>query len=338
MKMINTYYLCQWILFFFIYSFIGWIWECCYVSVKQHRWVNRGFLQGPILPLYGSGALIILIGTIPVREHAALIFVFGMIGATILEYATGAVMERLFHVKYWDYSGQPGNIRGYICPRSSLCWGFFSILMVRVIHLPVESAVLKLPLTVCEGIAAVLLVAASVDFTQSFNEAMDMKNILVQLEESRKKIRKIRKKLKMTREETIADYRRYYAKVREKNLTRRNAFIEQVHAKREWNKRQLMELADRVELLLKEEIPAKAALISGHRREELSVLKDDILQELQKLGARTDKRYLHAARHLKRNPGAVSARFQEALEELRHLMNAEQQKKDRKRQNEGEDK
>lgn len=93
-----------------------------------------------------------------------------------------------------------------------------------------------------------------------------------------------------------------------------------------------------MELLLREEIPAKVdRLISGMKREDLAGLRDDILQELQKLGTRTDKRYLHAVRHLKRNPGAVSERFRETIEELRRLMDAEQ-KKDRKRQNEGEDK
>ena len=336
--MMHAYYLCQWILFFFIYSFAGWVWECCYVSVRKRRWVNRGFMHGPILPLYGSGALVILIGTIPVRENTALVFICGMIGATILEYITGAAMERIFHVKYWDYSGQPGNIRGYICPAASLCWGLFSVLMVRFVHVPVESAVLKIPLTVCESIATVLAVAASVDFTQSFNEAMDMKNILVQLEESREKIRQIQEKLKVTQGEVLADYRKYYEELQQKNLTRRNEFIEQIQEKREWQRRQLTELSDRVELLLREEIPAKVdRLISGMKREDLAGLRDDILQELQKLGTRTDKRYLHAVRHLKRNPGAVSERFRETIEELRRLMDAEQ-KKDRKRQNEGEDK
>lgn len=336
--MMHAYYLCQWILFFFIYSFIGWVWECCYVSVRKRQWVNRGFMHGPILPLYGSGALVILVGTIPVRENTALVFICGMIGATILEYITGAAMERLFHVKYWDYSRQPGNIGGYICPAASLCWGCFSVLMVRFVHVPVENVVLRIPLTVCEGIATILAIAAAVDFTQSFNEAMDMKNILAQAEESRKKIRKMQEKLKVTSGEVLEDYRKYYEELQQKNLTRRNAFLEQVHAKRELQRRQLAELSDRVELLLREELPAKVdELIGGIRREEIAGLRDDILQELQKLGARTDKRYLHAARQLKRNPGAVSERFRETIEELRHFMDAEQKKK-RKGQNEGEDK
>ena len=93
----------QWVLLFFFYCFCGWIWESCYVSLKQRRWVDRGFLQGPILPIYGSGAILILFTTLPVAQSLPLIWLLGMLSATALEYATGAVMERLFKVRYWVY-------------------------------------------------------------------------------------------------------------------------------------------------------------------------------------------------------------------------------------------
>ena len=76
----------------------------------------------------------------------------------VLEYFTGAAMERIFHVRYWDYSNQKLNIHGYICVSSSLCWGGFSVLLVRVVHLPIETAVLKIPPAVAEAIAFVLAV------------------------------------------------------------------------------------------------------------------------------------------------------------------------------------
>lgn len=85
----QSYHLTQWVLFFFIYSFIGWVWECCFVSVRKRRWVNRGFMYGPMLPIYGFGALAVLISTIRVRDSIPLIFLFGMVGATLLEYVTG---------------------------------------------------------------------------------------------------------------------------------------------------------------------------------------------------------------------------------------------------------
>lgn len=119
----HPYHLTQWILFFFFYSFVGWLWESGYVSVRKRQWVNRGFMYGPMLPLYGSGALTVLISTMGVRENILLIFLFGMMAATLLEYVTGAVMERIFRVRYWDYSNQKFNLNGYICVSSSLCWG-----------------------------------------------------------------------------------------------------------------------------------------------------------------------------------------------------------------------
>ena len=128
----------QWLLFFFTYSVLGWIWESLYVSTKEHQWINRGFLYGPWLPIYGFGAIIILFLTLPVRKNLIWIFLLGMTGATVLEYVTGDVMERLFHVRYWDYSKQPLNVNGHICLGVSLAWGVFSILLVHFLHSPVE--------------------------------------------------------------------------------------------------------------------------------------------------------------------------------------------------------
>lgn len=317
----HAYYLPQWVLFFFIYSFIGWVWESCYVSVRKRRWVNRGFMHGPMLPLYGSGAIVVLVSTIGVRENAALIFLLGMMAATVLEYFTGAAMERLFHVRYWDYSNQKLNLHGYICVTSSLCWGFFSVLLVRVVHVPVETAVLRIPLTVSEGAALVLSVAAAVDLTQSFNEAMDLKRILSQLEESREQIRKHQEKLKVAAEDAKEDYLRYSEERSRKRLSRKAAYLERIDMKRQERRRQLEELSQRAEQLLREEIPSRVGdLIGEERREELSALLQNIRREIGKMGERTDRSYLHAARHLWRNPTAVSERFRDALDELRKNM------------------
>lgn len=317
----HAYYFSQWVLFFFIYSFIGWVWESCYVSVRKHRWVNRGFMHGPMLPLYGSGALVVLVSTISVRENMALVFLLGMLAATVLEYFTGAAMERIFHVRYWDYSNQKLNIHGYICVSSSLCWGGFSVLLVRVVHLPIETAVLKIPPAVAEAIAFVLAVTAAVDLTQSFNEAMDLKRILSQLEESREQIRKLQEKLKVAAEDAKEDYLRYSEERSRKRLFRKAAYLERIDMRRQERRRQLEELSQRAEQLLREEIPSRVGdLIGEERREELSALLQNIRREIGKMGERTDRSYLHAARHLWRNPTAVSERFRDALDELRKNM------------------
>ncbi len=89
----------QWITFFFIYSFLGWVWESCYVSIKSHRWVNRGFLRMPMLPLYGSGATIMLLLTLPFPGNYVLQYCLGVIGPTILEYITGWAKEKLYKMR-----------------------------------------------------------------------------------------------------------------------------------------------------------------------------------------------------------------------------------------------
>ena len=354
----QSYHLTQWVLFFFIYSFIGWVWECCFVSVRKRRWVNRGFMYGPMLPIYGFGALAVLISTIRVRDSIPLIFLFGMVGATLLEYVTGAVMERLFNVKYWDYSNQKFNLNGYICLTSSLGWGLFSVLLVKFVHVPIEGAVLKIPTIIAEGIAFVLTVAAAVDVTQSFNDAMDLKRILAQLEESKKQIRKIQEKLKVASEEFVEDYRQragefvedyrqragefvedYRRRVeehvegykeeikvqkkkrREQINSRKEEYLARVHARREERQRLLARLSERAELLMKEEFTSKVdELIGEDKREEYAKIKKNISREMTKMHDRTDRSYIRAARHLKGNPTAVSKRFSEALAELRKHM------------------
>lgn len=168
----------QWILYFYIYCFIGWVWESCFESVKYRKWINRGFMHGPFLPIYGFGAMAMLLTTIPVREHLALVFLFGMTAATILEYITGVLMEKLFHMRYWDYSEQFLNVKGHICLKCSLAWGMFSLLLVRVIHVRVEKIVFLLPEQIEQAVTFLLTLIIVADFTVSFYEALDLRHFL----------------------------------------------------------------------------------------------------------------------------------------------------------------
>lgn len=168
----------QWILTFYLYCFIGWIWECCYVSLKKRKWVNRGFLYGPWLPIYGSGAIIILFTTLPVAESIPLVFLVGMISASLLEYATGAVMERIFHVRYWDYSHNPFNLNGHICLGASLGWGLFSVILIRLVHPPVAKIVCALSGEIADATSVILAIIFSIDVTKSVQNALDFKELL----------------------------------------------------------------------------------------------------------------------------------------------------------------
>jgi uncharacterized membrane protein len=134
----NTYNVWQWLLFFFIYCFVGWIIESTYVSLKSKKLVNRGFLRGPYLPLYGSGAIMMLVVSAPFLENGFFVFLSGVVGATVLEYVTGVTMEALFKVRYWDYSDEKFNFQGHVCLGTSLAWGVLTVAMTDLIHKPVE--------------------------------------------------------------------------------------------------------------------------------------------------------------------------------------------------------
>lgn len=189
------YNLTQWLLFFYIYSFFGWCIESSYVSIRKKKFVNRGFMRGPFLPLYGSGAVLLLFVTIPVRDSLILSFIFGAAAATVLEYITGACMEALFKVRYWDYSNNPFNLHGYVCLGTSLAWGFLTIVMLRIVHEPVEHLVLSINQTVQDILTAVLTVYVTADMALSFRAALDIRAMLEKMTRVKEEMEKMQGRL-----------------------------------------------------------------------------------------------------------------------------------------------
>lgn len=123
---LSTYFVCM---DFFIFCFAGWIYESLFVSIRSRKLVNRGFLVGPVLPLYGFGAVGVYLLLRPFAEIPSLLYVMGMLVATVLEYVTSVLLERLFHTKWWDYSEEPYNFQGRVALIPSMFWGILSLLM-----------------------------------------------------------------------------------------------------------------------------------------------------------------------------------------------------------------
>lgn len=138
-----TWYQVAW--FFLSYSFLGWVMESCFVSFQQKHWVNRGFLTGPFCPIYGVGMCTIILALTPVAGNYAALFFGGMVLASLIEYITSAIMEKLFNTRWWDYSTHKFNINGRICLDTSLAWGFLSIFVIKVLHPPIQGMVDKIP-------------------------------------------------------------------------------------------------------------------------------------------------------------------------------------------------
>lgn len=185
----------QWIFFFYFYCFFGWVFESAYVSLKSRHFVNRGFMRGPFLPLYGTGATMMLVVSAPFQDNLILVYIAGCIGATVLEYITGVTMEALFKVRYWDYSDQPFNFQGHICLGSSLAWGGLTILMTEFLHKPIEQLVLSIPGRVIVPLTGILTVCIVVDFTLSFKAAMDIRDILSKMEKAKEELERVSKRL-----------------------------------------------------------------------------------------------------------------------------------------------
>ena len=171
----------QWLFFFYFYCFFGWCFESTYVSLKSRKLVNRGFCRGPFLPLYGSGAIMMLVVSMPFQDNLVLVYIAGCIGATVLEYVTGVTMEALFKVRYWDYSKNKFNFQGHICLGASLAWGGLTILMTEFIHKPIEHLVLSIPDSILTPVTLVLTALIGADFALSFKAALDVRDVLVKL-------------------------------------------------------------------------------------------------------------------------------------------------------------
>ena len=186
------YSLPQWLLIFYIYCFCGWIFESIVVSVGQKRLVNRGFLRGPMLPIYGFGATIMLHVSLPLAGHPVQIYFAGLVVATAFEYVVGVLMERIFKVKYWDYSEHRFQFQGRICLQSSLAWGALSVLLVYVLHPPVEWLIQEYGMVPLMFTVAVLSVYFLTDVVASVKTALDFAKLLENLDAMRENVEEMR--------------------------------------------------------------------------------------------------------------------------------------------------
>lgn len=129
------------VLYFTIYSFLGWVCESTYCSIGQKKLVNRGFLNGPFCPIYGFGALLVISILSPFVNNIPVLFIASIIVTSTLEYITSYVLEKIFHMSWWDYSTYKYNINGRVCLQNSLMFGLLSLFVMLVIHPAIDDFV-----------------------------------------------------------------------------------------------------------------------------------------------------------------------------------------------------
>ena len=174
---------------FLIYSMIGYCCEVVYCSVPARRFVNRGFLYGPWLPIYGFGAIIVIIFLEPFRNHWWMVFIFGLILTSALEYFTSWALEKIFHIKLWDYSKHKININGRVCALNSTLFGIMGLVGVYVLDPFLAPLILKIPEVVRHYLGDIIFVIFAVDATAS---VIHMSAFRKRIEELHEKIQAVK--------------------------------------------------------------------------------------------------------------------------------------------------
>ena len=254
------------------------------------------------MPIYGSGAIMMLVVSMPFQDNIFLTYIAGCIGATALELVTGELMEALFKVRYWDYSNQKFNYKGHICLSSTVAWGFLTILMTEFLHKGVERIIFILPPAAVTALTVATSFYIVVDFTLSFKAAMDLRDVLMGLEKAKEEMERIQKRLDVI----IA------------------VASDEIESRRQENSLKAEELMDSIEAKfnsLRERLKINPSEFVDDVREEIMELRNKYsIEKEERMRFRRLKDF-YQRNLIKGNPTMKSKRFEEALEELKKAVN-----------------
>lgn len=177
------YSLYQMALMFCFWAFVGWCIEVCYMTIETGEYQNRGFLSMPICPIYGFGVLMIAVFSRPIADKPLLLFVISLVLCTTLELVVGLGMEKLFNTRWWDYSHEKFNYRGYICPKVSILWGLGCVLVIKVVQPLVETVVNHIPFKAGIIFIAIMAVLIAIDLTASLCAVANLNKRLKQIDD-----------------------------------------------------------------------------------------------------------------------------------------------------------
>ncbi len=177
---------------FFIYSLLGWVYECIFCTIQNKKWENRGFLIGPICPIYGVGAVLVTwlselfmpIGTPFYWMGALKIFLISFFGGIILEYSTSWTLEKLFHAVWWDYNNFPLNLNGRVSLFTSLGFGIAGPIVIFFVIPPIENLISLVPPLLVEFLSLVLVMICGADIALTVSALSDFERNIEQMEDS----------------------------------------------------------------------------------------------------------------------------------------------------------
>lgn len=161
---VDSYHVIQW---FLIYSILGWCVESAYMSICNRKLTNRGFVKGPICPIYGFGALGVYFLLQPFEGRYAMLYVCGAVAATAFELLVAKLMQVLFGQVWWDYTDKPYNYKGIICLESTIGWGFYTVIMFGFLQKMVEGIANSYSYHEGVFIGSLIIIAFSIDMGRS---------------------------------------------------------------------------------------------------------------------------------------------------------------------------
>lgn len=278
------------LLYFFIYSFLGWCTEVAYATVKERRFVNRGFLNGPWCPIYGVGVSAVVTLLDGFRDSLLLLYLSSLVLVTLIEGMTGFIMDKIFHHKWWDYTGLPLNIGGYVCLPFSIAWGAACVVIVKGIHPLIERLVGFLPEAAGAALLCVLTVCLAADVAVTTAGILKLNRRLDMLERIGAELHEISDRMGANIHENVMDA-----------MEKAEALEDVAQARKEKLDALSGEARERLDLL------------SGETRERYDILR----QRYAELTGAT----LQASRRLVRAfPRMESRRHKELLEELKRKL------------------
>ena len=294
---------------FFIYAFLGWCTEVSYAALVSGRFVNRGFLNGPVCPIYGLGVVLVMACLEPFRDNLLLLFVCSVLLTSLLEWITGFVLEKLFHQRWWDYSNEPFNLGGYVCLRFSIAWGLACVFVSEILHPTVLLLIRLISRPVGWVLLGVFGTAMAVDLVATVRTIAKLNRQLDQIDEMAQRIREASNEFGENLADRVLDAAEKGSDLRE-NL---DGWMDELAQRGEELSADLGEDLEQWKDSLEQRRAAARAQVEQHRaavRQELEERKERLQRLLE--GNNLGQRRLLAA-----FPQMRSTRHRQALERLR---------------------
>lgn len=320
----HLYYLFQ---CFFIYAFLGWCTEVAFAAFKEHRFVNRGFLNGPICPVYGFGVVAVIHFLTPLRSNLLLLYLGSALLVTAIEWLTGFILEKVFHNKWWDYSNMPLNLNGYVCLLFSLIWGVFCVFIVDVFHPMIDTLLSHIPFLVGIILVCILVIAGLADLYVTASGILKLNKRLAKMQAIADELHQISDKLgesiykstitAMEKQEELKDTVSEKQEVLKDTLNEKQEELKSAISEKQVELRSV--LSEKQEAI-KDNVTEKQEAISG----TLSDVSDEVKERIALLR----KNYLenvNATSHMQKRimkafPKMQSRNYRESFEDLRNRL------------------